>query len=89
MRIKFSPLVIKELTKIKKKDKRLGTLIQKQLQLFSVNPKHPSLRIHKLTGSINNVWSLSVTESIRMVYRFINEDTAYFVDIGTHDQVYK
>jgi addiction module RelE/StbE family toxin len=87
MRIKFSPLVIKELTKIKKKDKRLGTRIQKQLQLFSVNPKHPSLRIHKLTGSMNNVWSLSVTESIRMVYRFINEDTAYFVDIGTHDQV--
>lgn len=87
MRIKFSPLVIKELTKIKKKDKRLGTRIQKQLQLFSVNPKHPSLRIHKLTGSMNNVWSLSITESIRMVYRFINEDTAYFVDIGTHDQV--
>jgi addiction module RelE/StbE family toxin len=89
MRIKFSPLVIKELTKIKKKDKRLVTRIQKQLQLFSVNPKHPSLRIHKLTGSMNNVWSLSVTESIRMVYRFINEDTAYFVDIGTHNQVYK
>jgi proteic killer suppression protein len=89
MHIKLSPLVIKELIKIKKKAKKLKLRIQIQLQLFSINPKHTSLRVHKLTGSMNNVWSISITDSIRMVYRIINEETAYFVDIGTHDEVYK
>jgi addiction module RelE/StbE family toxin len=89
MHIKLSPLVVKELTKIKQKDKKLAERIRKQLLLFSINPKHPSLRIHKLTGSMNNMWSISVSLSIRMVYKLLDKDSAYFVDIGTHEEVYK
>jgi len=88
MQIKFSSETKKELKKIKRKDKRLAGKIEKQLILFQKNPKHPSLRLHKLSGNINGMWSISITSSIRMVYRIMNESTAYFVNIGTHDEVY-
>lgn len=88
MQIRISDNLAKELAKIKKKDQKLSTQVQKQLEIFSLNPQHPSLRLHKLKGEIKNVWSISITKSIRMVY-LQESDEAFFVEIGTHDQVYK
>jgi len=89
MKAKFSPFVQKGVAQIYKKDKRLAEKIQQQILLFESNPRHPSLRLHKLSGTLDNMWSLSITMSIRMVYRLTNKETAYFVDIGTHDEVYR
>lgn len=86
---KFSPFVQSELKKIYQKEKKLANRIEKQIALFEENPKHPSLRTHKLSGSMNNIWSISITMSIRMVYILIDKDTALFIKIGTHDEVYK
>ena len=89
MKAKFSPLVQKDIVKIQKKNKNLAERIEKQIALFEENPKHPSLRIHKLAGSMGNLRSISISMSIRMVYILLDEDTALFVKIGTHDEVYK
>lgn len=89
MKAKLSPFVQKKITDIYRKDKGLAQKIQKQILLFESNPKHPSLRIHKLTGKLNNMWSLSITLSIRIVYRLIDQETAYFTNLGTHDNVYR
>ena len=88
MHIIFAPELNKELQQIIKRDRKLAQQIHKQLQLFSQDPFHPSLRIHKLTEKLHQIWSLSITMKVRMLY-FLNEDEAYFFDIGTHDQVYK
>lgn len=88
MDFEISPGLQKELKKIKSHDKKLTEKIIKQLELFQQNHFHPSLRVHKLTGNLDNIWSISIDRSIRMLY-FFNEDCAYFFDIGTHDQVYK
>lgn len=89
MDIKLSPLVDKELAKIKQKDKKLSDKISKQLSLFTTNPKHPSLRLHKLRVSNNDVWSISITMRIRMLYKLLEDNTAYFFDIGKHEEVYR
>lgn len=89
MRIRLSRDVIKELKRIKKNNKRLIKQVERQLILFTQNPKHPSLRTHKLSGKLHNLWSISITRSIRIVYILLKEDEAYFVDIGTHDKVYR
>jgi addiction module RelE/StbE family toxin len=89
MQLVFSPGLIKELKQIKQKDKKLVEKIEKQLILFQSNPKHPSLRIHKLTGNKESAWSISITGSIRMIYQLIDDTTAYFSDIGSHDEVYR
>lgn len=89
MIIKFSPDSQNDLRKIKQKDKHLYARIEKQIKLLSENPKHPSLRIHKLTGKLNQSWSLSVTKSIRIVYVVLEKNSIYIAAIGTHDQVYR
>lgn len=89
MRIRFSPDFIKQLKKIKRTDKELIVKINKQIKLFQLHPQHSSLRTHKLTGKMKNRWSISVSRSIRIVYILLEGDTAYFIAIGTHDQVYR
>ena len=89
MNAKFSPSVQKELEKIQQKDKKLADRIEKQIALFEENPKHPSLRTHKLSGRMDNVWSISITMSIRMVYVLLDQNNVIFVKIGTHDEVYE
>jgi len=88
MNAKFSPSVQKELEKIQQKDRKLANRIEKQIALFEENPKHPSLRTHKLSGTMGNMWSISITISIRMVYVFLDQSSVIFVKIGTHDEVY-
>jgi addiction module RelE/StbE family toxin len=89
MKAKFSPLVQQKLTHLYRKDKKLVRRIEKQIKLFESNPKHPSLRTHKLAGSHSNQWSISISKGLRMVYLILGKDEAYFVDLGTHDEVYR
>lgn len=89
MKIRFSPELLKELKRIKKKDSQLFKRIQKQLSLLEKEPLHPSLRLHKLKGSLSKLWSISVTRSVRMVYILREKNEAYLVDIGTHDELYR
>lgn len=89
MKAKLSPLVQQKLLHLNKKDKKLTLRIEKQIKLFESNPKHPSLRTHKLTGKLSNRWSISISRGLRMVYLMLDEDIAYFVDLGTHDEVYR
>lgn len=89
MAIRLANDLKRDLVKIQKTDTRLAKRIEKQLALFATNPQHRSLRVHKLSGKLQNMWSISITKSIRMIYLLINDDEAYFFDIGTHDEVYK
>ncbi len=89
MKIRFSQDFIKLLKKIKKTDKTLIVQVNKQLKLFQLQPQHPSLRTHKLTGKMKNRWSISLSKSLRMIYILLESDEAYFIAIGTHDKVYR
>lgn len=80
--------LLSDLSRLKKTNPLIFARVQKQFTLFQTNPRHPSLRTHKLTGALKNTWSISVTMEIRLIY--IETDTMYyFFKIGTHDQVYK
>ena len=88
MNARFSLLVQEEIIKIRQRDKKLAIRIEKQILLFEESPKHPSLRTHKLSGKLQEMWSISITLNIRMAYVLLDQNTALFVKIGTHDQVY-
>lgn len=89
MEISFSPKFKAGLKRIKRNDSKLSNKVLKQLQIFSVNPKHPSLRGHKLSGHLTNTHSVSANLSIRMLYKILPDGSAYFFDIGTHDEIYR
>lgn len=92
MDIDFSPQVHKKLVQIKRRDQHLFRQIEKQLRLFRQNPRHPSLRSHKLKGQLQETWSISVGMEVHLTYYMKvieNQKRAVFFAIGTHDQVYR
>ena len=66
--IKFSPAAYKKLQEIHRKDIKLFNRIQKQIKLFQQNPRHKSLRLHKVAREVKNSWSISINKSFRMIY---------------------
>lgn len=59
-----------------------------KLEIFTQDPFEPSLKTHKLSGKLKDYWSFSVEYDLRVVFYFEDDETAVFVDIGTHDEVY-
>ncbi|HCR81707.1 MAG: hypothetical protein UX28_C0001G0069 [Candidatus Pacebacteria bacterium GW2011_GWA1_46_10] len=84
--ITFSSTFQRQLRHLKHNDRQLFSKVKKQLKVFQINPRHPSLRLHKLHGSLKNVWSISVDKNFRLV--FISDNQYYFFSMGTHKQVY-
>ena len=75
--------------KFLKKHPQLKSQYSKTLKLLTLNPKHPSLRLHKLKGSFQGLQSVSINISYRIVIQFmIKKDRIIPIDIGTHDDVY-
>ncbi len=62
---------------------------EKVLQLICLNPHHPSLRLHKLSGDMAGLSSISINLSYRLIIHFIiKEDLIVPIDIGSHGDVY-
>lgn len=59
-----------------------------KLKIFLSNPHHPSLKTHKLSGELKDLWSFSIDYDLRIVFYFSAPSKAVFIDIGTHDEVY-
>ncbi len=55
--------------------------------LFIENTQNSKLKDHALKGKKSSFRAFSVTSDIRIIYQVVN-DTAVFLDIGTHNQVY-
>lgn len=61
----------------------------KTLRLLQENPFHPSLRLHKLQGKLNDYHSVSIDMSYRITIDFLITESAIIpIDIGSHDDVY-
>lgn len=58
----------------------------KSLQLFSDNPRHPSLHFEKLGGS--DCRTIRVDRNHRIVLIEVSEDVYEVIDIGSHDYIY-
>jgi len=79
----------KRAAKFIKKHPDLINQYRKALQLLELNPHHPSLRLHKLQGKLNDLHAVSINITYRISIEFIiTKDTIIPVNIGTHDQVY-
>ena len=68
---------------------RIQESFRKRRDLFLENPLHPQLNNHPLTGDRKGQWSINVTGHWRAIYIFKGEDTAIFIDIDTHGNLYR
>ena len=53
-------------------------------KLFRANPFHPSLRLHKLKGNLQHLWSLSINRKYRIMFEALEDGVILFVSIGLH-----
>ena len=75
----------KDLKRFLRKNPKYGKRIKKSLDLLASQIKHPSLRLHKLSGSNN--YSVSVDMSIRIIIHFWR-NKILLLRIGKHEEVY-
>lgn len=79
---------------VKNFDKRIKTnsnLLEKfngRYELFVKDKNNPLLHSHRLTGILQGKQSFSITGDIRVIFQE-NQDSVEFLDIGSHNQVYK
>jgi len=66
----------------------LPKIIQKKAykmeRLFRDNPFHPSLRLHKLKGKLEGLWSLSIDRKYRIIFKPLENGVLLFVSVGMH-----
>lgn len=60
------------------------------VEKFSADPLHPILHNHPLSGRLQGLRAFSVTGDVRIIFREENHYTiVLFLDVGTHNQVYR
>jgi addiction module RelE/StbE family toxin len=66
------------------------SLFLQTISLLSREPFHPSLRTHALTGKMEGMWAVRITQEYRLVFIFCsrNNDQILLLGIGTHKEVY-
>lgn len=85
----FTEQYEKRLRKFIKKHPEVLSQYEKTIKLLEVNPHHPSLRLHKLSGKLSDLHSVSINISYRITLELIfTEKEIIPVEIGSHDEVY-
>lgn len=89
MKVKYSPLFLSILKKV---NVRIRKSLKERILIFSKNPNDLQLNNHPLKDPYHGCSSIDITVDWRAVYREItegDEEVAYFVDLGTHNELYK
>ncbi len=88
-RVIYTKSYLKRATKFAKRHPDLLAQYEKSLKLLELNPFHPSLRLHRLSGSLSDLHSISINISYRITLEFLIEDgKIILVNVGSHDEIY-
>jgi proteic killer suppression protein len=85
----YTDSYIKRATKFAKKHPDLISQYKKTLKILEINPHHPSLRLHQLSGRLKNLHAVSINIFYRITLEFYFTDKEIvLVNVGRHDDVY-
>ena len=75
--------------KFLKRNPALESQYAKALELLTLNPHHPSLRLHALAGKLTGLNSVSISLKYRITIELIvTQHEIVLVNVGDHDSVY-
>ena len=60
-----------------------------RIRLFEKNPFHPLLNDHALRHPYEGCRSINITGDLRAIYEEAKPDTAHFIALGTHPELYE
>lgn len=72
----------------KKLSLKLRNQFRERVQFFRENQFNPLLNNHSIHHPYEGCQSINITGNVRALYE-INNDTAIFIRIGTHSELYK
>jgi len=79
----------KKVAKFIKRHPDVLSQYQKILELMSLNPHHPSLRLHELKGRFEGLSSISINTKYRITLEMIvTPKEIILINVGDHDQIY-
>jgi len=67
-----------------KKKKRL----RKRLAIFKEDVFDKRLKTHRLKGNLKEYYAFSISYSDRIVFKIVEGDVIYFIEVGSHDVCY-
>ena len=86
----FPESYIKRAKKFLHKHPEIHSQYRKTLELLELNPWHPSLRLHELTGRLQGLSSVPINMSYRIVLELeLKDKEIILINVGSHDQAYK
>ncbi len=89
MKRQYDPAFIKALKKV---DVRIRNSFKEKIAIFARNTNDPVLNNHLLKREYKEYRSIDITADYRAIYEEIKEDgedIAYFISIGTHQELYR
>jgi mRNA-degrading endonuclease YafQ of YafQ-DinJ toxin-antitoxin module len=85
----FTEQYNKRAAKFLKRHPDVQTQYAKTLELLMLNPHHPSLRLHRLSGRLEGLQSISINLKYRITIEMIITDSEIvLINVGDHDVVY-
>ena len=82
----FTAQYEKRAARFLKRHPELESQYLKTLQLLEMNPRHPSLRLHALSGRLQGLHSVSIKLSYRITLELIIQDEEITpVNVGDND----
>ncbi len=82
----FTEDYLQRALKFLKKHPQLKPQYAKTLALLEANPFHPSLRVHALSGRLQNLHSVSINLSYRITLELLIQDQQIIpIHVGNHD----
>jgi toxin HigB-1 len=89
-RIIYTPGYNKRAARFLRRHPELIPQYEKALKLLQADPFHPSLRLHRLKGTLCQLHSVSINIAYRLTLEFIIQEREIIpIDIGSHDEVYR
>lgn len=74
---------------LKKQPEKIKSKTKDKLHTFASNPFDILLNNHALSGKYKGCRSINITGDIRAIYKQINENTAVFIALGSHSELYR
>jgi addiction module RelE/StbE family toxin len=88
MEVSFSKSFKRSFKKRIKGNANLEARFWEKVALFTNDPFEPSLKTHKLSGKLKDLWSFSLEYDERVLFYFTDDGNAVFINVGSHDEVY-
>jgi hypothetical protein len=77
----FTSEFLESLTTLSRADQRR---VLRALDQLDENERHPSLRVHQLTGELARLWSASASRSLRITFERLPNGVKRLVEASQH-----